>query len=52
MEDTLFLDTTNLSLDNFDASRIKEIRASILLLAPILQFFNKVCIPEPGGCSI
>ncbi|NDK08493.1 UDP-N-acetylglucosamine 1-carboxyvinyltransferase [Candidatus Gracilibacteria bacterium] len=52
LDDTLFLDTSNLSLDNFDATRIKEIRASILLLAPILQFFNKICIPEPGGCSI
>lgn len=52
IDDTLFLDTTNLSLDNFEAHRIKEIRASILLLAPLLQFFNKICIPEPGGCSI
>lgn len=52
LEDTLFLDSSNLSLDNFEAHRIKEIRASILLLAPILQFFNKISIPEPGGCSI
>ncbi|MDD3301971.1 MAG: UDP-N-acetylglucosamine 1-carboxyvinyltransferase [Candidatus Gracilibacteria bacterium] len=52
LDDTLFLDTSKLSLDNFQASRIKEIRASILLLGPILQFFNKLSIPQPGGCSI
>jgi len=52
LDDTLFLDTTNLSLDNFEAQRIKEIRASILLLSPLLQFFDKIIIPEPGWCSI
>jgi UDP-N-acetylglucosamine enolpyruvyl transferase len=39
-------------MDNFDAHRIKEIRASILLLSPILHFFDKITIPEPGGCNI
>jgi len=52
LDDTLFLDTSELSLDNFQASRIKEIRASILLLGPILHFFNKLSIPQPWGCSI
>lgn len=52
VDDTLFLDSSNLSMDNFDAHRIKEIRASILLLSPILHFFDKITIPEPGGCNI
>lgn len=52
IDDTLFLDSSNLSMDNFDAHRIKEIRASILLLSPILHFFDKITIPEPGGCNI
>lgn len=51
-DDTLFLDTSNLSLDNFDFQRIKEIRASILFLSPILHFFDKLTIPPPGWCSI
>lgn len=50
--DTLQLDTWNLSIDNLEMDKIKKIRASILLLAPLLHFFKKLTIPSPGGCSI
>ncbi len=50
--DVLFLDTTFLSLENFSVEKIKKIRASILLLAPLLHFFGKISIPSPGWCSI
>lgn len=49
---TLFLDTTFLDLANFNADMIKKIRASILLLAPLLHYFGNISIPFPGGCSI
>lgn len=49
---TLFLDTSVLDLTHFNAEMIKKIRASILLLAPLLHFFGNISIPFPGGCSI
>jgi len=48
----LFLDTTVLDISKIDVSMIKKIRASILLLSPILHFFWNISIPFPGGCSI
>lgn len=48
----LNLDTTNLDLKNFNADMIKKIRASILLLSPILHYFWNIEIPFPWGCSI
>ncbi len=48
----LDLDTSNLEIDNLDLEKIKKIRASILLLSPLLFFFKKIKIPFPWGCSI
>lgn len=48
----LTLDTTNINKDNLDLEKIKKIRASILLLSPILHFFGNISIPCPGGCQI
>jgi len=48
----LELDTKNLDINNLNLEKIKKIRASILLLSPILFFFKKIKIPFPGGCSI
>lgn len=31
---------------------MKKIRASVLLLAPILHHFGEVDIPSPGGCNL
>ncbi len=51
-ENTLFLDTTHLDISKMDVEMIKKIRASILLLSPILHYFGNISIPFPGGCSI
>ncbi len=49
---TLNLDTSNLDISNLDADMIKKIRASILLLSPLLHHFGNISIPFPWGCSI
>lgn len=49
---TLFLDNSNLEPKLFDYSKIKKIRASILLLGPLLYRFKKISIPFPGWCII
>ncbi len=49
---TLHLDTSHLDKDNLNLEKIKKIRASILLLSPLLFFFGNISIPFPGGCSI
>ena len=48
----LDLDTKKLDINKLNLEKIKKIRASILLLSPILFFFKKITIPFPGGCSI
>lgn len=49
---TLYLDTTNLNISTMNVDMIKKIRASILLLSPILHYFWNISIPFPGGCNI
>lgn len=49
---TLIIDTTILNLKNMNIEMIKKIRASILLLSPILHYFWNISIPFPWGCSI
>lgn len=49
---TLYLDTTHLDISGMNVDMIKKIRASILLLSPILHYFWNISIPFPGGCSI
>ncbi len=51
-ENILLLDTTHLDISKMDVEMIKKIRASILLLSPILHYFWNISIPFPGGCSI
>lgn len=48
----LTLDNTNINTDFLDANMIKKIRASILLLSPLLQHFWNIKIPFPWGCNI
>lgn len=48
----LTLDTTDLDISTMNLEMIKKIRASILLLSPILHYFGNISIPFPGGCSI
>jgi len=49
---SLSLDTSNLNTNFLDFDKIKQIRASILLLSPILFLFWKVTIPFPWWCNI
>jgi len=37
---------------DFDLEKMKKIRVSILLLAPLLERLGKISIPTPGGCTI
>ena len=41
-----------MSADDMNRDLAKKIRASILLLAPLLQRFGFVELPYPGGCNI
>jgi len=48
----LELDSTELKESNFDLEKMKKIRVSILLLAPLLERLWKISIPTPGGCNL
>jgi len=48
----LLLDNTNLKDLEPDSKIVKNIRASILLIGPLLSRFGKVKIAQPGGCFI
>lgn len=49
---TLELDSTNLKEADFDLEKIKKIRVSILLLAPLLNRLWSINIPTPWGCNL
>lgn len=49
---TLYFDASNLKKDNLNIEKLKKIRASIFLLAPLLHFFWNISIPLPGWCVI
>ena len=48
----LDLDSSHIKEVNFDLEQIKKIRASILLLPPLLSLFWKVEIPTPWWCNL
>lgn len=48
----LSVDTTNLQNKPLPRDLIKELRASIVLIGPLLVRFGEVVIPHPGGCMI
>ena len=48
----LVLDASELHESGFDFEKIKKIRVSILLLAPLLTRLGKIDIPMPGGCYL
>ena len=48
----LLLDNTDLKHFEPDSKMVKNIRASILLIGPLLSRFGKVKIAQPGGCFI
>ncbi|MDQ7009048.1 MAG: UDP-N-acetylglucosamine 1-carboxyvinyltransferase [Candidatus Gracilibacteria bacterium] len=48
----LELDCIELKETDFDLEKMKKIRVSILLLAPLLDRLGKISIPTPGGCNL
>jgi UDP-N-acetylglucosamine 1-carboxyvinyltransferase len=44
--------TANLNPDKIDHILVRKLRASILLIGPLLARFGKVRIPYPGGCVL
>ncbi len=48
----LKIDTTNLRKENPNPKLVGAIRASIVLVGPLLARFDQLNIPHPGGCTI
>lgn len=48
----LEVDITTLRPDDPDPTLVAQIRASIVLVGPMLARFGRVRIPHPGGCTI
>ncbi|PID84030.1 hypothetical protein CSB09_03270 [Candidatus Gracilibacteria bacterium] len=51
-ENTLTLDTKNMSLENLNRELVSKIRVGIFLFPALLQRFGELKIPYPGGCNI
>lgn len=51
-ENTLHLNTKNISLAQLHRDLIKKIRVGIVLFPPLLYRFGELDIPYPGGCYI
>ena len=49
---TLSIDTAHIDPTQLDIKAMRRMRASILLLGPMLARFKKTVVPEPGGCII
>ena len=47
-----FIDTDSLRNNVLDPDLIGRMRASVLVMGPLLARFNKVTVPLPGGCSL
>lgn len=48
----LAINTTGLRLNDPDANLVGQIRASVLLIGPMLARLGKVRLAHPGGCTI
>ena len=51
-KNTLIIDSSKIEKNKFDLNKIKKIRASILLVAPILERLWNISIPLPGWCNL
>ncbi|MDD3480843.1 MAG: UDP-N-acetylglucosamine 1-carboxyvinyltransferase [Patescibacteria group bacterium] len=49
---TLTIDTKGIRKENPDPKLVRKLRASILLIGPLLRINKGVTIPHPGGCLI
>ncbi|MSR85712.1 UDP-N-acetylglucosamine 1-carboxyvinyltransferase, partial [Candidatus Uhrbacteria bacterium] len=48
----LTINTVDVNPSELDHKLMKRMRFSILLLGPMLARFQKIVVPEPGGCNI
>lgn len=51
-QNTLFVDTSNINLVEIPEHLMREMRASVFLMGPLLGRFRKVRLSYPGGCAI
>lgn len=51
-KNTLIIDTTNVSKAEIPEHLMREMRASVFLMGPLLGRFKKVKLSYPGGCNI
>lgn len=51
-ESTLSIDTSNLTAVSVPETIMRRMRASNLVLGPLLARYGEVCISQPGGCNI
>jgi len=49
---SLIIDTTNIKEIEIPEHMMREMRASVFLMGPLLGKFNKVRLSYPGGCAI
>lgn len=49
---TMMIDTTNVSKAEIPEHLMREMRASVFLMGPLLGRFRKVRVSYPGGCAI
>lgn len=49
---TLYVDTTDIKHYHVEYTMMKKMRASVLVMGPLLARFGKVSIALPGGCVI
>jgi len=49
---TVTIDARNLKIDKIPDALINRMRASVLLLGPVLSRFGRIDIPFPGGCVL
>lgn len=49
---TMLIDTTNVSKAEIPEHLMREMRASVFLMGPLLGRFRKVRVSYPGGCAI
>ncbi len=51
-DNKLRIDTTNINTFEPNPSKVRQIRASVVLLGPLLARFGEVKVAQPGGCFI
>lgn len=51
-DDTFLFDNSTINKTKIDSTLAKKLRASTVLIGPMLAKFKEVSIPHPGGCII